>query len=109
TRGLAVDDDVAVGRRDDVAHDSQQGRLPAAGGPDERDELALGDREVDLLERDRPPEALRDAFDPDDAHTRCSGARLTASFSASRTARKNRIPSAAAMMFVAQSCVGSSE
>ena len=100
-RGLAVHRDLAAGGLDDVADDAQERRLPAPGRPDQGDELALADLEVDALQRRHLPlgEDLRDALEGDDrfgAHTRRSGARLTTSFSARRTARKKRIPSTAA-------------
>ena len=63
--------------------------LPQPDGPDQRDELARLDREVDALERDRLAvrECLRDALELDDLRRRvmrtCSGARRTMSFSAS--------------------------
>ena len=49
-----------------------------------------------LRERPRPTTAAGVA------HATCSGARRTSSFSAIATTAKKRIPSAAAMMFVAQ-------
>ena len=68
--------------------------------------------EVDVLERDDAglAELLRDALERDDrlrrAHATCSGARRTTSFSTATTTRKNAIPSAAAIRFVAQRLVG---
>ena len=50
-RGLAVDGDDAARRRHQVADHAQQRRLAAAGRPDQRDELAGPDVEVDVLER----------------------------------------------------------
>jgi hypothetical protein len=49
--GLPVDGDGARGRLDQVRDQPQQRRLAAAGRPDERDELAGLDREVDVGER----------------------------------------------------------
>ena len=43
------------------------------------------------------------------AHTSCSGARRTTSFSTSTTTRKNEMPSSAAIRFVAQRFSGSSD
>src|SRR4051794_6619033 len=102
TGGLAVHGHGAGARLDEIADDAQERRLPAARRPDERDELALLDLEVDVLERDRPAlELLRDASNVNDAHPTCSGARRTTSFSAMTTATKKVMPSKAAMMFVA--------
>ena len=50
-RRLAVDEDLAGGRRGEVADDPQQGGLAAARRPDERDELAGPDRQVDAGQR----------------------------------------------------------
>src|SRR5262249_5295457 len=106
-RGLAVDGDRARARLDDVADDPEQGRLAAAGRADQRDELALTDLQVDVLQRDdaAAAERLRDALDRDDrvnAHAVASGARRTTTFSVTTTARKKKMPSAAATSFVAQ-------
>ena len=62
-RGLAVDEHVALARPDQVADDPQQRRLAAAGGADQRDELARLDVEVDPVEREHVAalEALREA------------------------------------------------
>src|SRR4029079_2122371 len=96
-RRLAVDSRAPGRRRDQVADDAQQRRLAAAGRPDQRDELARVDLEVDVLQRDRAAlELLRDALDRDRCHATCSGARRTTSFSAATTTRKKRTPSAAA-------------
>src|SRR5205085_4975567 len=102
-------DDRAGARLREVAHDPQERRLAAARGADQRDELPGLDLQVDPLQgRDAAAELLRDAAEGDDAHATFSGARRTISFSAKTTTRKKEIPSSAAMMFVAQSCVGSS-
>src|SRR6476620_9239310 len=99
-RGLAVDGDGATRRLDQVADDAQEGRLAASGRPDQGDELALLDLEVDVLERDRAAlELLRDAVDRDDGQATCSGARRTTICSAPTTRRKKAMPSAAATMF----------
>ncbi len=45
--------------------DPQQGRLAAAGRPDEADQLAALDREIDRLQRDKAAEGLVDAFEPE--------------------------------------------
>ena len=105
-RGLAVDEDLPCRRRDEVADDAQERRLATARGPDQRDELAPPDLEVDLLERGHAAfaEGLRHALGGDDevAHTSTSGARRTTSFSTSSTTRKKLIPSRAAIRLVAQ-------
>ena len=49
--GLPLIVDRAAGRLGQVADEPQQGRLAAAGRTDERDELALADRQVDRFER----------------------------------------------------------
>ena len=59
------------GRRlDEVADEPEQRRLAAAGRPDERDELALADGQVDRFERGdgrvAGPNTLLDARDLDD-------------------------------------------
>ena len=107
TGRLAVHLDVAARRLDQVADDPQQRRLAAPRRADERDELAVLDLELDVLERRRPAlEPLRDAVDRDRAHATCSGARRTTIFSAPTTARKKAMPSSAAMMFVAHRFCG---
>ena len=80
--------------------------FPQPDGTDQRDELAGLDVEVDLLQREHVAalESLREALDRDGrgvGHATFSGARRTSSFSATATITKKRIPSAAAMMFVA--------
>ena len=109
-RGLAVDDDLAGGRLDQVADDPQQRRLAAARRPDQRDELARLDLEVDLLAaRRRSP--LREALAPDGRGARRRRRRVmrraparlrTTILSTQGDERKNEIPSSAAMRFVAQ-------
>src|SRR5262249_43383851 len=112
--GLAVHRHASGRGLDEVADDAEECRLAAAAGADQRDELALLDRQVDALQRDGLAlgELLRDAGELDDrldAHAYCSGARRTTSFSASTTATKKPIPRIAVMMFVAQSSWGSIE
>ena len=55
---LAVDEDRARGRRREIPDHPKQRRLAAARGPDQRDELAPPDLEIDPLERRDP--ALRE-------------------------------------------------
>ena len=110
-RALAVHLDGAGRRLDQIADQAQQRRLAAAGRADQRDELGRLDLQVDLLDCGDVPfrEGLRQAVDRDDAHTRFDGARRTMSFSARTIARKNVMPSAAAIRFVAQRFAGTSE
>ena len=61
---------------------------------------------VDPLQRRRFPEALAHGLDLYDAHAKFSGARRTTSFSVTKMIRKNEMPSAAAITFVAHSPVG---
>ena len=76
----AVDLDQAIGRLVDIGDEAEQGRLAAAGGPDDRDELAGRDGERDVLEgRERPAvevEALGDALDQDDRGRRRRSGRV---------------------------------
>src|SRR5262249_27849524 len=52
---LAVDQETALIRRDEAAEHAEQGRLAAAGGPDQGAERPLLDRERDVVESfDRP-------------------------------------------------------
>ena len=109
---LPVDGDVALGRLDDVADDAQQRRLAAPRRPDQRDELAALDLEVDALERSDTAlaEDLRDAPERDDGVALTRVAPALGARRASRratTTRKNEIPSSAAKRFVAQRFVGS--
>src|SRR5918993_65991 len=111
-RRLPVDEHLALARLDQVADDPQQRRLAASRGPDQGDELARLDVEVDPVEREHVAalEALREGGDRDGggirAHATCSGARCTSSLSASATTRKNVTPRMAAMMFVAHRLSG---
>ena len=102
-RRLPVHGHIARRRLDDVSDDPQQRGLSAAGWPDQRDELAAIDLEVDPLECGDSAalaEDLREALDRDDrsarTHTSRSGARCTTTFSAKSTTRKKATPSAAA-------------
>ena len=61
----AADPHVAGRRRYQVGNDPQQRRLAAAGRPDERDELAGRDLEVNGVEREVAAEAARDGADRD--------------------------------------------
>ena len=52
-----------LARAHEAGHDPQQGRLAAPRGPEQRDELALLDRQRDLVERELPPVAVRDVLE----------------------------------------------
>ena len=112
TGGLAVHHHVPGRGLDEVADDAQQRRLAASRRPDERDELARPDIEVDPLQGDDPAacELLADAAQGDDgallAHATCSGARRTNRCSPRTMTRKKKMPSAAATRLVAQRSFG---
>ena len=115
-RGLPADVHRALRRLDEVGDHAEQRRLAAAGRPDQGDELARLELEVDLLQRGRAAllERLREppivTAAPALALMRRAPERVrTTSRSARTTTQKNVIPSAAATMFVAQSAAGSSE
>jgi hypothetical protein len=46
----------------ETGNDSQQGRLAASGGADQRDELAIFNRQIDPLQNFRRVENLADGF-----------------------------------------------
>ena len=50
---VAVDEHLAVERVVEAGEQLGDRRLPRAGGADQRERLALGDREVDVLEHER--------------------------------------------------------
>src|SRR5262245_58997181 len=107
SRRLAVDRDTAGRRLDEVADDAEQRRFAATRRADQRDELALLDLEIDVLERCRAAlELLRDVLDRNGAHATFSGARRTRSFSTMTITRKKAIPRSAAIRFVAQRFCG---
>ena len=88
--------------------------MPQPDGPISETNSPGLELELDVLERRRAAlaERLRDVPDRDRGgvgHATFSGARRTTSRSAIATMEKKRMPSAAAMMFVAQSADGSSE
>src|SRR5579884_406923 len=66
--GTAPDDDPAAGRGRQPGDEHEQGALAAAGRPDDRDELALAQREAHVVEGGETafarPIDLRDAVDP---------------------------------------------
>ena len=81
--------------------------LPQPDGPDQRDELALLDLEVDVLQRDRAAlELLRDALDRDGAS--CDVLRRAAhdELLGGDDDEEEGMPSSAATMFVAQRFCG---
>src|SRR5262249_12257656 len=65
--------------RSESGHDLQQGRFAATGRPDDRNEAARFDVEIDAIERDGRParggEALVHAADPQDRPTRSAHVR----------------------------------
>ena len=61
-----LEPDRAFGRSLETRDHPQRGRLPAAGRAEQREELARGDGEVRLGDRDVVREALRDVVDLDD-------------------------------------------
>ena len=87
--------------------------MPQPDGPISETNSPGLEVELDVLESDRAAlaERLGDVADRDGGggHATFSGARRTTSLSAIATMQKKAIPSAAAMMFVAQSAEGSSE
>ena len=91
--------------------------LPQPDGPISETNSPRSTSRSDVLQRGDAAarERLRDVAEGDDragvrrAHAICSGGRRTTSFSATTTARKNAMPSAAAIRFVAHRYVGVSE
>ena len=61
----AVDPHLARGRQHQPVDAAQQRRLAAAARPDDRHDLALADRHVDVLEDAQRAEALRETLDLD--------------------------------------------
>jgi len=55
--GLTVEEHLAGGGQDEAGQQAEQGALAAAGGADEGDELARGDRERDAVEDGERPVA----------------------------------------------------
>ena len=64
---LAVEQDAAFARRLEAGEHAQQRGLAAAGGPEQREELALPDVERERVDRDHRAEALADRLE---AHQR---------------------------------------
>src|SRR4029079_5135727 len=63
---VVAGDDGSPGRRGvEAAEDIQQGRLAAAGGPDDRDHLADAHDEIEALQRNDLE--VRDLVDPDES------------------------------------------
>ena len=54
--------DLAAGRVEDAGDDVEERRLAGAVGPDQADDRALRDREVDVVDGDQAAEALRDVL-----------------------------------------------
>ncbi len=96
--GFAVHGDRARRGRGQVADEAEQRRLAAARRPDERDELARGDGQVDVDEclhaagaLGAPLEDLRDAGDLDDrSRLRCTFKRHVAAASGRRSCRSTQ-------------------
>ena len=63
--GLTINEDLPARRRDEPRDAAQKRRLSAAGRPQERDELACCDRQVDALQGVHRPEASAQAPDLD--------------------------------------------
>jgi hypothetical protein len=61
--GLAVEEDAARALRHEARDDAQKRGLAAARGAQQRDELAGGDVEPDVADRDQVAEAVRDAVE----------------------------------------------
>ena len=81
--------------------------LPQPEGPDQGNELAGLDVEVDALQRRHSGlELLRDALDRNGVHAKFSGARFRTSRSRTTIARKKTMPSSAQTMIVAHRFAG---
>ena len=64
-----TDDHAAFGCGVEAGHDPQQGAFPAPARADDGDELAVGDLEVDVIEREGPAGiAFRQVLDDDRGH-----------------------------------------
>ena len=81
---LAVDADLAGGRRLEAGDHAQRRRLAAAAGPEERDELAALDRELEVLDHRVGAEGLADAVEFEEGH----GGSLSACRRARRAPRR---------------------
>jgi hypothetical protein len=64
---LAVDFDVAARGLVKQIQAAQEGALAGAGGPDDGDDLALVDLDIDILEDFQITKTLGEMFDPDHA------------------------------------------
>jgi hypothetical protein len=71
---LPLDANLPLARIDETVDRAQQRRLAAAAGADDRDDLALADLEVDVLEHAQRAELLRDAVDLDAPSVAVGGA-----------------------------------
>jgi hypothetical protein len=64
--GLAVDEDLALGRELEAGEHAQQGGLAAAGGTEQREEFAAPDLERDIVDGAHRTEVLGDAAQGDE-------------------------------------------
>ena len=84
---LAADDDAAGGRLLEAGDHAQHRRLAAARRPEEGDELAALDVEVEVLHDGVVGEGLVDVVDAEEGHRPCSA---SAQFGRSRARREPR-------------------
>src|SRR5262249_61870481 len=96
---LVADEDLAGRRPDEAADQVQRRRLSAAGRPEQTEELALGDREVERLQRIVAAVALGHTVQPDGGRRRRAHVahpqleRLTSSTGTLRSRRSPAAPS----------------
>jgi hypothetical protein len=60
---LALDEDLAFGDVEQAGNAVEQGRLAAAGRPEQHDELAIGDIEIERLQHGHRAEIQRQVLD----------------------------------------------
>ena len=89
----AVDPDLARGRLLEPGDGTQERRLAAPGRPDEDDELAVGDREADVVDGDEAVAVgLRDSLELDRRHDRLAPPRRTTRLPGSPTLVLTTLP-----------------